>query len=217
MTKRKLPPSASVANTAEDGKMVAPAASRNSDVLCALLRDWAPSQGLALEIASGTGQHITAFAAQLPGLEWQPTEIDTDRRASIDAYAREFPNVALAEELDATAAGWHARFAGQNMIVLINLIHLISWQETRTIVAEVAKALAPSGRFVLYGPFMRSGLLTSDGDKRFHQALTEQDPDIGYKNDTEILALFEEFGLNVLKTVDMPANNLAFISSRPAD
>ncbi|NOD74601.1 DUF938 domain-containing protein [Ruegeria sp. HKCCD4332] len=217
MTKRKLPPSASVANTAEDGKMVAPAASRNSDVLCALLSDWAPPQGRSLEIASGTGQHMAAFAAQLPDLEWQPTEIDPDRRASIDAYVREFPNVALAEELDATAAGWHARFAGQNMIVLINLIHLISWQETRTIVAEVAKALAPSGRFVLYGPFMRSGLLTSDGDKRFHQALTEQDPDIGYKNDTEILALFEEFGLNVLKTVDMPANNLAFISSRPAD
>ncbi|WP_050602963.1 DUF938 domain-containing protein [Ruegeria sp. 6PALISEP08] len=216
MIKRRLPSSASVANSAEDGKLVAPAASRNSDALCALLRDWAPSQGQALEIASGTGQHIAAFADLLPGLQWQPTEIDSERRASIDAYTRDLPNVARARELDATTAGWHVRFPEQNMILLINLIHLISWQETRTIIAETAKVLRPSGRFVLYGPFKRSGQLTSEGDKRFHEALTQQDPDIGYKDDTDMIALFEDVDLTVLNTVDMPANNLAFITSRPA-
>lgn len=216
MIKRRLPSSASVANSAEDGKLVAPAASRNSDALCALLRDWAPSQGQALEIASGTGQHIAAFAALLPGLQWQPTEIDSERRASIDAYTRDLPNVACARELNATTAGWHVRFPEQSMILLINLIHLISWQETRTIIAEAAKALGPSGRFVLYGPFKRSGRLTSEGDKRFHEALSQQDPDIGYKDDTDMIALFQDVGLTVLDTVDMPANNLAFITSRPA-
>lgn len=214
MIKRKLPSSASVANMAEDGKLVAPAASRNSDALCALLRDWAPPQGQALEIASGTGQHIAAFATLLPGLRWQPTEIDPERRASIDAYTHDLPNVARAQELDATTAGWHSRFPEQSMILLINLIHLISWRETQTIIAETAKALEPSGRFALYGPFKRSGILTSDGDKRFHQTLSQQDPEIGYKDDTDMLALFDEVGLTVLDTVDMPANNLAFIASR---
>jgi hypothetical protein len=217
MIKRNLPPSASVANAGEDGKLVAPAATRNLDALCALLQDWAPRRGHALEIASGTGQHVCGFADLLPDLTWHPTEPDPERRNSIDAYASALPNVAGAEHLDATNSGWHTRFPSQDLIVLINLIHLISWQDTRTIFAEIAQSLTENGRFVLYGPFKRSGQLTSDGDKRFHEALIGQDPDIGYKNDEDMLGLFQDVGLRVLKTIDMPANNLAFVSERPVN
>ena len=41
-----------------------------------MLRDVAPATGRALEIASGTGQHIVQLAAALPGLSWQPSDID---------------------------------------------------------------------------------------------------------------------------------------------
>lgn len=215
MIKRSLPSTASVANASEDGKLVAPAASRNTDALCALLQEWGPSQGQALEIASGTGQHVSTFADVLPGLTWQPSEVDPERRVSIDAYTRNSPNVTQVVELDAAISGWHRRIYGQDLIVLINLLHLISWQETRTIVAEVAQSLSPKGRFILYGPFKRSGQLTSDGDVRFHEALIQQDPEIGYKNDGDILNLFENVGLLMLATVEMPANNLAFIAERP--
>ncbi|MCA0905421.1 class I SAM-dependent methyltransferase [Ruegeria marisrubri] len=215
MIKRSLPSSASVATASEDGKLVAPAASRNTDALCAVLQEWGPSQGQALEIASGTGQHVRAFAEELPGLAWQPSEVDPERRMSIDAYTRNLPNVAPVAELDAATSGWHRRFYGQDLIVLINLIHLISWQETRTIISEVAQSLSPKGRFILYGPFKRSGQLTSDGDVRFHKALIQQDPEIGYKNDADILDLFENVGLDTLAPVEMPANNLAFIAERP--
>lgn len=215
MIKRSLPSSASVANASEDGKLVAPAASRNTDALCALLQEWGPSRGQALEIASGTGQHVRTFAEALPGLTWQPSEVDPERRVSIDAYTRNLPNVTPVAELDATISGWHKRFNGQDLIVLINLIHLISWQETRTLVSEVAQSLSPKGRFILYGPFKRSGLLTSDGDVRFHEALFQQDPEIGYKNDEDILDLFKNVGLHALAPVEMPANNLAFIAERP--
>ncbi|WP_171362424.1 DUF938 domain-containing protein [Ruegeria atlantica] len=215
MIKRSLPSSASVANASEDGKLVAPAASRNTDALCAVLQEWGPSQGQALEIASGTGQHVRAFAEVLPGLTWQPSEVDPERRVSIDAYTRNLPNVAPVAELDAATSGWHRRFYGQDLIVLINLIHLISWQETKTIISEVAQSLSPKGLFILYGPFKRSGQLISDGDVRFHKALIQQDPEIGYKNDVDILNLFENVGLLALASVEMPANNLAFIAERP--
>ncbi|WP_299636444.1 DUF938 domain-containing protein [uncultured Ruegeria sp.] len=215
MIKRSLPSSASVANASEDGKLVAPAASRNTDALCALLQEWGPSRGQALEIASGTGQHVSAFAEVLPGLTWRPSEVDPERRVSIDAYTRNSPNVAQVVQLDAAISGWHRRIYGKDLIVLINLIHLISWQETRTIVSEVAQSLSPKGRFILYGPFKRSGQLTSDGDVRFHEALFQQDPEIGYKNNGDILNLFKNVGLHMLATVEMPANNLAFIAERP--
>ena len=64
-------------------RLVAPSAARNLDPLCALLEQFAPSRGRALEIASGTGQHVAGFAARLPGLHWQPSDPDAARRASM--------------------------------------------------------------------------------------------------------------------------------------
>ncbi|WP_298934595.1 DUF938 domain-containing protein [uncultured Ruegeria sp.] len=216
MIKRTLPPSASVASAADDGKMVAPAATRNTGALCELISAHAPQRGRALEIASGTGQHVCAFAEHRPDLTWQPTEIDPDRRASIDAYASILPNVAATAELNATSPGWHSRVPQQDLIILVNLLHLIGWEETEVLVAEVVKALAPGGRFILYGPFKRAGQLTSEGDKRFHDALTRQDPEIGYKNDNDIVESFLSCSLELLDIIEMPANNLAFVTTKPA-
>ncbi len=195
--------------------MVAPAATRNSDALCDLLVQNGPSSGRALEIASGTGQHVSAFARRLPSLHWQPTEIDQARRKSINTYAADLPNVADAINLDATVKGWHKDVGTQDLIVLINLVHLISWAETQSVTSEVAQALAPKGRFVLYGPFKRSGDLTSEGDRRFHEALIQQDAEIGYKNDDDIAGLLTSYNLTVANVVEMPANNLAFVAEKP--
>lgn len=212
---RKLPPTASVASQGDGAKMIAPAASRNTDALCALLAEMPFATGNALELASGTGQHVSAFARIFPDLTWQPSEIDPARRASIDAYAEKLPNILPAVDLDATLPGWHQNFGNQNLIVLINLLHLISWKEARNVLSEAALALCPGGRFVLYGPFMRQGKLISDGDRRFHADLTRQVPEIGYKDDSQIHKCLKSSGLRVVGVVPMPANNLAFIAEKP--
>ncbi|WP_282169005.1 DUF938 domain-containing protein [Ruegeria atlantica] len=216
MTKRKLPANASVATVSDGQKLVAPAASRNADALCDLLAQFAPVSGRALELASGTGQHVVAFANRLPGLNWQPSEIDTERRASIDAYAEGVENIAPAIELDAVQPGWHSVHGANDLILLINLLHLISWSEVEALVTEAALALNPGGRLILYGPFMRGGRLTSAGDQNFHAALSQQDPDIGYKDDADILDLLRRVQLKLIGAVEMPANNLAFVAERPA-
>lgn len=214
MTNRALPPNASVANQGDNGRLVAPAATRNANALCDLLRLWAPRSGRALELASGTGQHVSAFAQTLPDVFWQPTEIAAERRHSIDAYTEGFSNVAPAAALNAIEKGWHQRHGGQDLIVLINLAHLISWPEIQTLVGEAAQALRPNGKFILYGPFKRDGQLTSDGDQRFNDALIQQDPAIGYKNDADIVELMTRHGLSVVGAIAMPANNLAFIAEK---
>ena len=58
---------------------------------------------------------------------------------------------------------------------------------------------------------MRNGQLTSEGDHIFHNSLIQTDPDIGYKNDLNVQKLFFKSGLLLLETVEMPANNLAYI------
>lgn len=211
-----LPPTASVAETAPDGRMSAPAAARNADAICAVLRDHAPREGHALELASGTGQHVAAFAAALPGLIWQPSEVDAQRRLSIDSYAAEHANIRSARHLDATAPGWGAGQAGQDLIVLVNLLHLVSASEARTLIDEVAQALAPNGMFALYGPFLRDGRPTSEGDAKFHASLHTADPAIGYKDVAEVLAWLAGAGLAPLPARDMPANNLMLIARQAA-
>ncbi|WP_318010161.1 DUF938 domain-containing protein [Roseovarius carneus] len=197
--------------------MNAPAAARNAAVITAVMQEITPLRGRALEIASGTGQHVVQFAAALPELMWQPTEPDAMRRLSIDAYALRagLPNLRPALHLDAAKPGWHKDHYGQDLIVMINLLHLISEAEAQTVIHETARALAPGGRFLLYGPFLRDGRATSEGDAAFHASLRASDPEIGYKDTAQIGAWAEAAGLIKPTWRKMPANNLMLIIEAP--
>lgn len=212
---RKLPPTASVATPTDSAKLQAPAAMRNSDALCRLLQEHAPHRGRALELASGTGQHVTAFAKALPGLQWHPSDIAPDRLDSISAYRAEsgLTNIAPAIPLDATEPGWHERVQDMDLVIVVNLLHLISIPEAQTLISEAAQSLTKAGVFILYGPFKRGGALTSEGDARFDAQLRQSDPAIGYKNDSGVRHRLEACGLSNITTIEMPANNLAFIAA----
>ncbi len=219
MPKRlNLPDSASVATPDAEGRLFAPSAARNADAIVALTKEIAGDMtGVALEIASGTGQHVTALAAALPGLHWQPSDIDADRRKSIDAHAKaaNLPNLSPAIALDATSPGWGAENGGKALICLANLLHLISEKEARILITEAAEALAPGGKLMIYGPFMRDDELTSEGDEAFHASLVSQDPEIGYKSDFDVVEWGLAAWLDYDDMVEMPANNLAIIWRKP--
>ncbi|RKF13795.1 DUF938 domain-containing protein [Roseovarius spongiae] len=210
MTQRRLPPTASIAQDSGDGRLFAPSAARNAGAILAVLADRLPAQGRALELAAGTGQHAAHFAAALPGWRWRPSEPDPTRRASIDAYARAaaLANVAPAIALDATAPGWGAAHGGQDLVLLVNLLHLISDAEAATLLTEARAALAPGGLLAIYGPFLRGGGTTSEGDARFHASLRASDPMIGYKDAEAVAEHLRALGLDVEDRVVMPANNL---------
>lgn len=142
-------PRISVAHKGTGARLHAPAAERNAGALLDLLKTHAPASGTALELASGTGQHVTHFATHLPGLTWQPTDITDDRLASIAAWSADAPQGAILPPLalDATRAGWSGTHNGFALVLLVNLLHLVSTQAARTLIAEAGQALAPQGRF----------------------------------------------------------------------
>ncbi|MWB79812.1 DUF938 domain-containing protein [Pseudooceanicola sp. 216_PA32_1] len=205
------------AQGAEGDRLFAPAAARNSEPIGDLMQAVAPTHGRALELASGTGQHVAMLARLMPGLSWQPSEIDPARRRSIDAYAADtgLGNIRRAAQIDAVTHGWATRHGLQDLIFLSNLLHLISRSEADTLIEEVAHALAPGGIFVLYGPFKRAGELTSEGDARFHAQLVAADPRTGYKDDFDVIEMLHANWLELDRVVEMPANNLAFVARRP--
>ena len=215
--RQNLPETASVANYESDGRLNAPSAIRNAEPIVELVKKTVIKSGNALEIASGTGQHVVKLASALPHLNWQPSDVDEARIKSIRCWSNDqhLTNLKPPCLLDATTKGWATEHYGQDFILLVNLLHLISTKETKILVKEMSKALASNGLSIIYGPFMRSGKLISKNDMEFHRSLINADPDLGYKNDVDMLNLFGEEGLVHLSTEKMPANNLAFILQKP--
>ena len=89
------------------------------------------------------------------------------------------------------------------------------WFGSETLIRGAARALNPGGVFLIYGPFQRGGELTSEGDQRFHASLSAHDPEIGYKDDFDVMDLLQETGLDMEHALEMPANNLALVAKKP--
>jgi len=196
-----------------DARLSAPATRRNLDPIRAVLLAHAPKTGRALELAAGTGEHSVAFAHALPGLAWQPTDIDATRLASIAAWAAHCgPETMRAPiPLDAGKPGWSDRHGPVELILLVNLLHLISTRAATTVLTEIALALAPGGTAFIYGPFLRNGHPTSAGDARFHDSLRAADPATGYK---DLAWVQDGLGPLSVQVATMPANNLMLIARK---
>jgi len=204
--------------SASDARRSAPAALRNRDAIARELRRLAPPHGRALEIASGSGEHVIRFAAEIPGLRWSPTDPDPAQRASIAAWieAEGAPNIDAPRALDVSRPGWARDEAPADMVVLVNLLHLISEAALQSTLGGIAEALRAGGLAVLYGPFLRDGGTTSDGDAAFHAELQRRDPEIGYKDVIDVVARARALGLTHVETTRMPANNLLLVFEKPA-
>ena len=214
--RKNIPSTASVVQEKSGGCLHSPAAERNSAHIIELVCNYAPVSGNALEIASGTGQHIVELATAIPDLIWQPSDIDETRLNSIvsRSLAKQLPNLLPPIRLDVTDRGWPAFCPNQDFILLVNLLHLVSEAEVKAIISGISQSLAEDGRCVIYGPFMRNSVLSSSGDQAFNQSLIEADPDIGYKDDAWLINLFRLHKLEPIQILEMPANNLAFVAEK---
>ncbi|MDA5095215.1 DUF938 domain-containing protein [Aliiroseovarius sp. KMU-50] len=201
-------PLSSQDGASDDVRLSAPSAERNIAPIVKALKPYLPAQGYGLEIASGTGQHAIAFAAAFPGIVWQPTDIADERLDSIDAWRAQagHRNMRLAQYLDATDPGWCA--SGFDVIVTVNLMHLVTDHDMTAVIAGVGRSLDNGGRWCLYGPFRSGGGFRSEGDLIFHNALRKDDPTIGYKEIETIGEIAAAHRLVRVDLSDMPANNL---------
>ena len=197
-----------------DGRRHAPSAIRNQEAILEVLRREAPTEGALLEIASGSGQHAAAGAKAMPGLIWQPTDANPDNLTSINAWRAHdpLPNLRAGLVLDAAEAGWARLWPAQDVVLVINLLHLIPSDIAAAVLRECNRALRPKGKLVVYGPFLRDGKTTSDGDAAFDATLRAQDASIGYKDLAWVQAQFGAENLD-FRVIQMPANNLMLIGT----
>jgi uncharacterized protein DUF938 len=172
--------------------------------------------GNALEIGSGTGQHVIAFARAFPSLRWTPSEPNAAHRASIDAWrAHEGVATNPAIAIDA-AADWadqaDVRAVGRlSLILSLNVIHISPFSVTKGIVKGAGKSLQKSGMLAFYGPFREDGVHTGEGNAAFDTRLRADNPDWGVRDLAEIVELGQAAGLNKIDLLQMPSNNRILI------
>src|SRR5688500_2092684 len=85
-----------------------PAPERNKGPILEVLRRVLPERGTVLEVASATGQHIAHFAAALPHLTWQPSDVTEEHLKNLVARREHaaLPNLLPPIRLDVTEFPW---------------------------------------------------------------------------------------------------------------
>lgn len=214
--REKLPATASQATDIGMKKLYSDSAARNAPYISEVLFEYLPDKGKVLELASGTGQHCIYFSEKFSNLEWQPSDIEKKRLDSIEAYRQETTQANIQRPLliDATVEKWDTQINNYDAIIAINILHLISFKEMKNLVRGSSSALKSNGHLIVYGPFMKGSELTSEEDIKFHSSLVECDPEIGYKDDFDILDEIEANNLCPEAIIEMPANNLMFVAKK---
>ena len=190
-----------------------PAADRNKQAILDILVQILPAQGKALEIASGTGQHVAWFAAGLPGWNWQPSDAQADGFESINAWAtlQGVSNVRTPVLLDVMAASWLPADHRFDLIYCANMLHISPWATCAALMRGSVQHLAPGGQLITYGPYLEDAVPTSPGNLAFDQSLRERNPALGIRRREDVEAQAVTAGLKLLARHAMPANNLLLV------
>lgn len=190
-----------------------PAADRNKQAILDVLLSVLPGRGNALEIASGTGQHVAWFAAGLPGWTWQPSDAQADGFESINAWVAEqaVRNVRAPVVIDVMAASWFPDPQLFDLIYCANMLHISPWATCAALMRGSAQHLAPGGKLITYGPYLEDGVPTSPGNLSFDQSLRERNPAWGIRRIEDVKAQAAKAGLTLIARHAMPANNLLLV------
>ena len=194
-----------------DPRRSAPHVARNAGPIAEVLRGVLPGRGLALEIASGTGEHILHFARQFPALRWRPSDPDPAALASIEGWRAEAgpANLLPPVALDARAAYWP--LAAADAILCINMVHISPWAATLGLLRGAGRLLGRGAALYLYGPYRQAGVETAPSNEAFDSSLRARDPEWGLRQLDDVVAAAAKQGIGLETVVPMPANNLSVV------
>ncbi|MCW5690079.1 MAG: DUF938 domain-containing protein [Pseudolabrys sp.] len=204
-----------------DGRLDAPAFHRNGEPIWDAIKDvLAATSGSVLEIGSGTGQHIVTYAARCPHLTFWPSDIVESHRISIEAYRRAaaLPNLRAPQSIDLMQPDWDWQHSKDDdalgAILCFNVIHIAPWAVAQNLLRGAGRHLTSGGHLLMYGPYKRGGAHTAPSNETFDTSLRGRNPDWGVRNLEDVADIAAQNGLALIKTVEMPANNLALAFER---
>ncbi len=159
--------------------------------------------GKLIEIAGGTGQHAEFFAAALPHLQWQSTDIPSN----VDFLNQRLlaANLPSALQFDVT----QERFEHPQVdyVFSANSLHIMPATAVVEFFRHMKTLLKKEGMLCVYGPFKYAGNFTSPSNANFDLWLKGNNPLSGIRDFETVCELATQAGLELLEDNAMPANN----------
>lgn len=188
----------------------APASVRNSGPILGVLHDELGGCRTLLEIGSGTGHHGVTFAAAMPQLVWQTSDLDENHalieQAIDDARADNVLRPLSLDVRDAMLLDSH-----YDAIYTCNTAHIMSFAAVKKMIALVGSLLADGGVFICYGPFKRNGRFNTASNAAFDESLRSRDSEMGIRDLDVIDTLAQSQNLIRQRVYAMPTNNLLIV------
>ncbi len=195
-----------------EAKPYAETCDRNRDPILEVLRQHFIDRRHVLEIGSGTGQHAVHFAAALPGLTWQTSDLEPNL-SGIRLWIEEarLPNLPPPLPLDVFGSWPAARF---DAVFTANTLHIMSWEGVRALFAALPGVLTEGAVLAVYGPFKYDGEFTSASNAAFDAWLKQRSPESGIRDFEAVDALARSVGMHLAEDRAMPANNRTLVWRR---
>lgn len=170
-----------------------------------------------LEISSGTGQHASFFAQQLPNIVFQPTEYNSSMLGSIKAFKGDVTTNNIKDpvivDIQKPFQDWdqiifdNGKFSEFDYILNINMIHITPIECTHGLFRNAGALLKPNGLLITYGPYAVDGILLPESNVNFDINLRSQNPEWGVRDIKDLNIIAKKNGIVFERSFDMPANN----------
>jgi SAM-dependent methyltransferase len=192
-------------------KAFSQACENNKGPILEILRPLLEGRRSVLEIGSGTGQHAAHFAACLPRIIWQTSDVAANH-GSIEAWIEGVSNVRAPIALDVDVDDWPTeRYDG---VFSANTAHIMHWPTVANMFGGVADIIHPGGVFALYGPFNYHGEYTSASNAQFDGHLRATDAGMGIRDFEAVAELARSVDMTLFADNTMPANNRMLVWQR---
>ncbi|MFZ4286011.1 DUF938 domain-containing protein [Variovorax sp. HJSM1_2] len=194
------------------------AAERNLPPILDALRPHLAPAGLALEIASGTGQHAAAFAQALPQWTWQPSDSQPAALDAIRAWTADSPNVRPPLLLDVCHSVWPCPgLAPVDLLYCANMLHISPWTTCAALMHAASSQLKPGGLLAVYGPFLESDVSTAPSNLAFDADLRQRNAAWGIRTLEAVRQTASAAGLTQPTRLAMPSHNLLLLWRQPGE
>ena len=200
-----------------DNRLFFSATQRNKKFIRDVISSLNQTRGSILEIGSGSGEHGVFFQKCFPDIIWQTSDPNLLHRKSITSwidYEKINKNMPKPLSIDVEIIPWNIPpeiIVSLQGIVSINMIHVATWNCTKSLFKESGKLLKKGKFLMLYGPFKISNNHTSQSNKIFDKSLRIENNSWGIRNLEEVSNEGEKNGFFQENIINMPANNLCII------
>ena len=200
-----------------DNRLFFPATERNRESIGEVLSTILLTRGFILEIGSGSGEHGVVFQKCFPEITWQTSDPELIHRISISSWIdHEELNLKMPQPLDLDVEKTPWKIPSELLhslqgIISINMIHIASWNCTKSLFSNSGKLLKSGQFLMLYGPFKIGYKHISQSNNLFDISLKKQNKLWGIRDLGKVSEEAIRHGFIKEELISMPANNFSVI------